>query len=66
MGREERREGVIPRKKEPLDYGCGRNYREKPGGETQTEITGGESANFGTHLMWLLASQRGRSHGKEP
>lgn len=38
MGREGRRQGVIPRKKEPLDYGCGCNYREMPGGEMQTEM----------------------------
>lgn len=40
VGREKRREGVIPRKskKEPLDYGFGSNNREKPGGEMQTEM----------------------------
>lgn len=38
MGREKRREDVIPRKKEPLDYGFGSSYREKPGGEMQTEM----------------------------
>lgn len=38
MGREKRREGVIPRKKEPLGYGFGSNSREKPGGEMQSEM----------------------------
>lgn len=38
MGREKRKESVTPRKKEPLNYGFGSNYREKPGGEMQTEM----------------------------
>lgn len=53
---------VLFQGKRNLPTRFGDNYRRK--NANRNAITRGEKANFGMHMMWPLASQRGRSHRK--